>query len=338
MTNVAVACQGGGSHTAFAAGALQRILEDCPDEYNLIALSGTSGGGICALLGWAGLAAGAPETAVSNLTAFWRDVAADSYAEAVANDWSLASSRFMSEFGSVGVSPYYNPWADVGQDQLRETVYRYCDVPGAFEDSEEADSDEAIPALFLGAVEVQSGDFTVFTTDADRVAAKPETFQHVGSPDEAADAALASAAVPTIFEAVEIDGRYYWDGLFSQNPPIRHFTAGVDVADKPDEIWIVRIDPKAMDPETRTVPPRSMLEITDRRTELSGNLSLDQEKHTIETVNAFVEGNPDYKEIQIREVTLRKNLDAYSKFDRDPDFLADLRRRGRSRASEFWDG
>ncbi|WP_435364122.1 patatin-like phospholipase family protein [Haloarchaeobius sp. DYHT-AS-18] len=328
-TTIAVACQGGGSHTAFTAGALKRIVEDCPAEYDLVAVSGTSGGGICALVAWAGLAADQPVTAVSNLTAFWRDIAAESYAEAVANDWSLASQRLMSEFGSVGISPYYNPTADVGQRRLRETILGHCDVSGAFE------ADDA-PALFLGAVDVEGGDFTVFTTDEARVTAKPETFRLVETAEQAADAALASAAVPTIFEAVEIDGRYYWDGLFSQNPPIRHFTSGVDVSAKPDEIWIVRVDPKAMDPDTRDVPPRSMLDITDRRTELSGNLSLEQEKHTIETVNGLLDGNPDYKEIQLREVVLRKNLDAYSKLDRDPEFLADLQARGYDRADEFW--
>src|SRR5918997_402729 len=49
---IAIACQGGGSHTAFTAGALKKLLTEKPDEYNVVALSGTSGGAICALLAW----------------------------------------------------------------------------------------------------------------------------------------------------------------------------------------------------------------------------------------------------------------------------------------------
>jgi NTE family protein len=54
-TTVAIACQGGGSHTAFTAGALRGILRGLPDEYEIVALSGTSGGAMCAALAWDGL-------------------------------------------------------------------------------------------------------------------------------------------------------------------------------------------------------------------------------------------------------------------------------------------
>ncbi|WP_439026692.1 patatin-like phospholipase family protein [Haloarchaeobius sp. DT45] len=330
-TKIAVACQGGGSHTAFTAGVLQRIIEDRPSSHELVALSGTSGGGICALVAWAGLAAGRPDEAVSNLQGFWDDIATDTPIETVTNGWSLATSRLLGEFGSVEVSPYYNPMSDMGLDRLRETVLSYSDVDSAYEAGD-------APAVFLGAVDVVGGEFVVFTTDDVRATEKPETFSHVATAREAADAAVASAAIPNLFEAVPIDGHYYWDGLFSQNPPIRHFTAGVDVEEKPDEIWIVRISPKAMDEESRDLPPRSMVDIADRRNELSANLSLEQEKHTIETVNDLLDDHSEYKEITIREVTLSENLDPYSKLNRSPTFLKRLQRRGRARATEFWTG
>jgi NTE family protein len=52
---IAIACQGGGSHTACTAGALKKLLMEKPDEYDVVALSGTSGGAICALLAWSAL-------------------------------------------------------------------------------------------------------------------------------------------------------------------------------------------------------------------------------------------------------------------------------------------
>ena len=75
---VAIACQGGGSHAAFAAGVLRALL--APDNFNrfdLVALSGTSGGAVCAALVWSGLIsdAGDPaEEAARRLTAFWREL------------------------------------------------------------------------------------------------------------------------------------------------------------------------------------------------------------------------------------------------------------------------
>jgi NTE family protein len=54
-TNVAIACQGGGSHTAFTAGVLSKLLEEVPSQYNIVGFSGTSGGAACASLAWYGL-------------------------------------------------------------------------------------------------------------------------------------------------------------------------------------------------------------------------------------------------------------------------------------------
>src|SRR4051794_41221774 len=56
MATVAIACQGGGSHTAFTGGALQRLVAD--ENHRVVALSGTSGGAVCALLAWYGLLTG----------------------------------------------------------------------------------------------------------------------------------------------------------------------------------------------------------------------------------------------------------------------------------------
>jgi NTE family protein len=180
------------------------------------------------------------------------------------------------------------------------------------------DAPTSPPNLFVGAVDVAEGAFEVFEDGRGGV-----------------DALLASAAVPNLFRAVEVDGRPYWDGLFSQNPPIRHFVS--HAGEKPDEIWVVRINPLATGGT-----PRSLADIADRRNELAGNLSLEQERHMIASVNALVARgvitDPTYKHIELREIALDLPLDLESKLDRDPAFLADLRTRGEEKAVEFLTG
>src|SRR3954452_4047126 len=70
-TRVAIACQGGGSHTAFTAGVLQGALSNLPSDVEIVALSGTSGGAICAALAWDALVRGEPKRAIGTLQEFW---------------------------------------------------------------------------------------------------------------------------------------------------------------------------------------------------------------------------------------------------------------------------
>jgi NTE family protein len=73
-SRVAIACQGGGSHTAFTAGVLKGLLRSGrPQEHQVVALSGTSGGAVCALLTWHHLLEGDAAGAVGALDAFWRE-------------------------------------------------------------------------------------------------------------------------------------------------------------------------------------------------------------------------------------------------------------------------
>ena len=86
---VAIACQGGGSHTAFTAGVLKRLLTRGRGEgYEFVAFSGTSGGAVCALLAWYGLLTGGAERASGLLDAFWKeDNSANTLPERLLNDW-----------------------------------------------------------------------------------------------------------------------------------------------------------------------------------------------------------------------------------------------------------
>ena len=311
---LAIACQGGGSHTAFTAGVLKRLLrhEDMA-RYELVGLSGTSGGAICALLAWYGLAGARPEQAGELLDAFWADNSATAPCEQVLNSWTVWASALQNVVAMPAVSPYANPFATVGPAELRRMLEARVD----FDALPDGDRD---PLLIIGAVDVLSGDFKAFNSRRDRISV--ETI-------------LASAAIPTVFRAVHLDGGTYWDGLFSQNPHVREL---VDA--RPDEIWVIQINPRRLDDE-----PRSAIEIADRRNELSGNLSLHQELRFIEKIDQLLEEGaltPDgrYRPIVIRVIELSRarqsgTLGVVSKLDRDPSFIAGLIAHGEDRADEF---
>jgi NTE family protein len=319
---VAIACQGGGSHTAFAAGALKKLLAD--ERYEITALSGTSGGAICAVLAWYALLKNdsqrAATVAAELLDSFWEENSARLLPDRLFNDWLLWANRLQGTVFLPAVSPYSTPLSYWGQERLRSMLERLI----RFEDIETPRRD-ASPMLIVGAVEVRSGEFRAFNSRRDRI----DT-----------DTILASSALPTLFRAVRTDGEVYWDGLFSQNPPVR------ELADiKPDEIWVIQIDP-----ERREQEPKSMVDILDRRNELAGNLSLNQEIRSIEKINEFVamlgEGErleqkrlripgKEYRPIGIRRIEMARDLDFASKLDRRPSFIRSLIAYGEERAEEF---
>jgi NTE family protein len=148
----------------------------------------------------------------------------------------------------------------------------------------------------------------------------------------------ASGTWPQFFSAKEVCGRYYWDGLYSQNPPIREFLAGVHPQHVPDEIWVVRINPQQW-----SEPPQSNAEIIDRENELMGNLSLNKELDFVLTVNDWIEkfggGLAEKKKVKVRTIKMREPtaeaLRYSSKFDRSRGFMDRLRREGEEVAREW---
>jgi NTE family protein len=260
------------------------------------------------------------------LDSFWKDNSASAPYDRLWNDWTVWVNRLQGAVVLPAVSPYSTQLSCWGQERLRsmlEERVRFAQIETPLQDSS--------PMLLVGAVDVLSGEFRAFNSRRDRIAA--ETI-------------LASAALPTLFRAVRTDGGVYWDGLFSQNPPVRELTDA-----KPDEIWIIQIDP-----ERREVEPKSMVDILDRRNELAGNLSLYQELHFIEKINELVdklgEGeNPEnkrlripgeegkeYKPIRVRRIEMSRALDFASKLDRSPPFIRGLMDYGEERAEAFLRG
>jgi NTE family protein len=305
---VAIACQGGGSHTAFSAGVLQGLLKNLPPEVQIVALSGTSGGAICAALAWDGLVRGAPDRAVRQLRSFWDATAANEPWDALI-DMALMHALAIREIWAVPeVSPYQLPnW---GEEQFRALIDRYFD----FAELRELARQPEAPGLQIGAVEVLSGNFELFTGE-----------------ELCTDCLLASAAIPELFRAVHVPGRgVYWDGLFSQNPPI-HDLMKFQI----DELWVIQINPNAC-----SQIPQHINQIKDRRNELAGNISMEQEIHFIETINrALAEGficNPKYRPIVVSRIRLDRELGYASKMSRSPNLLADLQQYGETKARLFY--
>jgi len=357
MPDIAIACQGGGSHTAFTAGVLQSILQDAAEHrgYRITGLSGTSGGALNALLVWYHLLRGEPEAGAQVLEDFWMQPypygnAAVLPPDYVMNQWIVQSSTWPIRYESSpyatqawlsAVPPETQGWAAMWMDghaALRHLLTRYVDfdsLPNLVRDR----TDPA-PELYIGAVEIKEGRFVRFQGT---------------HPDFSAESVIASATLPEIMRTLEIrEGAYagaYWDGLFSENPPVSCFCESGDGMQlgKPDEIWVIRINPRH-----RSDVPRSLSEIHDRRNELAGNMSLEHGLAMIEKINELVEpwvgskggtkkACPDnlrkYKIIQVREIAMREDLaDALSypsKFDRSLQHLNRLMEDGRAQGRAF---
>ena len=304
---VAIACQGGGSHTAFTAGVLQGLLASFPDDAELVALSGTSGGALCAALAWDGLVRGEPQQGIDKLQSFWHAMAATEPWDQLANHalMSMMTARDMMVLPEV--SPYHMPpW---GEDYLRSVLNQFFD----FEELRVRAARPDAPALQIGAVEVMSGHFEIFS-----------------GKELSVECLLASAAIPELFRAVAVPGRgVFWDGLFSQNPPIHDL-----IEFQIDELWIVQINPS-----TCARVPTETHEILDRRNELSGNLSMEQELTFIDMINrAIAVGSlkdPRFRPIRASRISLDRDLDYRSKLDRRAELLEELRELGRTKARWF---
>jgi len=322
---VAIACQGGGSHTAFTAGALAALLgEDAPRDVEVVGLSGTSGGAICALLAWNGLVARRDDP-TDSLLAFWRDVRASDPWDGLVNEAVVGGLRFWGHWVSPESSPYDLPWTLL-PNTLAELVARHAEPDALAARVDDAGN----PLLLVSAVNVRSGEFTTWRGGGPR----PEP------PDRwhplTLEAVLASAAVPSLFRAVEIDREPYWDGLFAQNPPIREL---LDCG--PDELWIIQINPT-----TVAEAPTRPATIRDRRNELSANLSMAQERYFVEKINALIArgllseaGMAKYRPVKVSTLKMSDRvaakLDYESKLDRRPGFIDDLIADGRRQAARF---
>jgi NTE family protein len=330
---IAIGCQGGGVHSAFGAGALKRLLRE--EQHEVVALSGTSGGAICAFLAWYALleseGAQAADKAAELLDSYWRDNSANDLYARYLNDWTVWMSRVEGATALVEVSPYDSPLSSRIRDQLRKTLEKQR---VDFENLEERLGPTS-PVLLVSAIDVVSGSAKNFDSRNGEISV---------------DALLASTAVPPVFEAAHVDGSVYWDALFCQNPPLREMARM-----KPDEIWVIQVTPWS-----RGFEPKKVADIMDRRNELSGNVAMSQDVYLIEKINELVdalgegenkevkwlrlprEEGKEYRHIEVRVIEMsaekHQNLDFASKIDRRPSFVRELMDHGEERTEELLQG
>ncbi len=311
---VNLALQGGGAHGAFTWGVLDRLLED--GRICVEAISGTSAGAMNAVVMADGIDRGGYDGARERLTRFWRDVSdAARYSpirrapiDMLFGNWSLDASPGYIFFDLLNkmASPYQiNP---LNLNPLKDIIEHIVD----FERLRKRNDIK----LFISATNVETGRVQVFKRE-----------------ELTCDMVMASACLPYVFQAVEIDGVPYWDGGFMGNPvlfPFHHAT-------RTNDYIIVQINPVE-----RKGTPRSAREILNRMNEISFNASLLNELRSIEFAGRLIDEGKlspaDFKRVNIHIIEANDELNplgASSKFNAEWDFLTHLRDIGR-RAADRW--
>jgi NTE family protein len=309
-----LALQGGGSHGAFTWGVVDRLLEE--PRLRIAAISGTSAGAMNAAVMADGWAEGGAEGARIALDKYWQRVSRAaafsplqrSPLDRLMGRWTLDTSPayIAMDLMSRMLSPYdLNP---LGLDPLRSIL------------AESVDFDRLVRSpikLFITATNVRTGRGRIFR-----------------NAEITADVLLASACLPTMFRAIEIDGDPYWDGGFAGNPTI---TPLIRESDAHDTI-LVQINPRE-----RPGTPRSAAEILNRLNEISFNSPLMKELRMIALLRQVADPGTGEgaRWAQMRTHMIRTDLlaqlGASSKLNAEWDFVAMLRTEGRRAASEFLD-
>jgi len=306
--------QGGGAHGAFTWGVLDRLLEDQRLDFDGIV--GTSAGAMNAVALTAGMHQGGREKARECLAAFWH---ATSEAAKLSPIQPSPLDRWLS-LGNLDFSPGWHAF-----EKLSRIASPYQLNPWNFNPLREVLNDvvnfDAVRTpdgvkLFLCATNVRTGKIKVFKEQ-----------------ELTLDAVLASACLPFLYKAVEIEGEAYWDGGYMGNPPIFPLIYHTDCSD----ILIVQINPINIDNV-----PNTAQEIFDRINTLSFNSSLMREMRTIDFVTQLIDqGKLDdkhYKRLNIHTIDAEEdmvNFNVSSKLNADAGFLDHLFQLGRVRGDEW---
>ena len=315
-----LALQGGGAHGAFTWGVLDHLLED--ERLSIEGISGTSAGAMNAVMLADGLARGGRAEAQKRLADFWRAVSSNgqlpslqrSVTERLLSFTPLEGTPVQAWFDAL--SRYFSPY-DVNPlniNPLKDVIERFVDFEAL----------RACPDLqiFISATNVQTGRVRIFPRDK-----------------ITADAVMASACLPLLFRAVEIDGVPYWDGGYLGNPVIFPFFRTTSTED----VLVVQINPLV-----RRETPMSSSEIMNRINEITFNSSLIGEYRAIDFVARLIDqgrlprgiGPGEYRRINVHRIVLDRfgtHFDAHSKLSTDYDFFEMLHVSGRRAARRFLD-
>ena len=320
MQMVNLALQGGGSHGAFTWGVLDALLED--GRIGFEGLSGTSAGAVNAVAlasGWArAQAAGRDprEGAREKLAGIWYRVGALGSLGTLHQQFTrmlwgglppeLSPAHLIGNAWRGMLSPYQSNPLDI--NPLRTMLEEEIDFPAVAAQHE--------LKVFVSATHVNTGKAVVFT-----------------GRQLDARAVLASACLPMLFQAVEIDGEAYWDGGYSVNPALSPLIKECATAD----LVLVQINPLA-----RQQTPKSSAEIVDRVNELTFNASLLTQMRAIDFVNRLVaEGAVSHarcKSVRVHRIDGGAALEAFptsSRTSADGVLINQLFEAGRTSGKEW---
>ncbi len=315
VKTVNLALQGGGAHGAFTWGVLDRLLED--ERIAFEGISATSAGAMNAAVLAYGMTIGGREGARKALTGYWRRISHAAMMSPLqpspfdrmmgGNSLRWSPAFVMYDLMTRLMSPYefnpmnLNPLRDVLEQSVDFEVLKRADCP---------------VKLFLSATNVRSG--------------KVKIFEHH---ELSASAVLASACLPFLFQAVEIDGEAYWDGGYMGNPALFPLI----YACKSSDIVIVHINPLV-----REELPRTASEILNRINEISFNSSLMREMRAISFVTRLIADrhidDGTLKHVLIHGISddkLMTSLGVASKLNADWEFITHLRDVGRAQADTW---
>jgi NTE family protein len=313
-----LALQGGGAHGAFTWGVLDRLLEEPRIDFE--GVSATSAGAMNAAVLAYGMVEGGREGARKALTSFWRRVshaAANSPIQPTPierffgnHTFENSPAYFAFDMMTRMFSPYqFNPF---NFNPLRQVLEQSVDF-------EVLNSSRCRLKLNICATNVRTGKVKVFNND-----------------EITPDVIMASACLPFLFKAVEIDGEAYWDGGYMGNPAIFPL---IYSCESPD-VLIIHVNPM-----NRPDLPTTASEIMNRINEISFNSSLMREMRAIDFVTRLIDkdttGSLKLKRMFIHsvcadEVTLK--LGVASKLNADWGFLTSLRDAGRDHAAQWLAG
>lgn len=314
-----LALQGGGAHGAFTWGVIDHLLED--GRIAVEGISGTSAGAVNAVMLADGLNRGRPDEARKRLAEFWRAASLGGDLPAVQR---AVTDKLFALWPGEG-SPTFN-WLSAWSQQLspydlnplninplKDLIERFVDFDGLRKDGR---------PIFIAATNVQTGKLHIFPKDK-----------------ISAEAVMASACLPAVFQAVEIDGVPYWDGGYLGNPVIFPFFRSTQTED----VLIVQINPLM-----RKKIPQSTREIMGRVNEITFNSALMFELRAIEFVNRLIDqrrlphgtGPNEYRHINVHRIVmdgLGERFSASTKLRNDFESLELLHKLGQRAARRFLD-
>jgi NTE family protein len=314
VKSISLALQGGGSHGAFTWGVLERVLSD--RRLRIDGISGTSAGAMNAVLLVHGFIRGGRQGAIDALAEFWFRV----------SECSPMNQKLMSFFGSAPAganldnTPYYSAF-DLCTRMFSPYELNPFDINPL--------RDLVEDMVDFNAIRNREG-LKIFVTATNVRSSKPKVFRRG---DLSVPAVMASACVPLLFKAVEIDGEHYWDGGYMGNPSIYPLVQECQSSD----VVIVQINTLH-----RNEVPTKARDILNRITELSFNSSLVREMRGFATITSLIDsGKLDsdlYSRVYFHMVGADEqlpDLGVSSKFNTDFAFLKHLHGLGLA-AADRW--